>query len=147
MDKLDIAKDLLVRLNMPARQQGALCCLTLLAMAKLKNETPWSEATNDWIRIHDIIAFIADNYGVIYAENSRETFRKQAMHPFRTAALIEDNGKATNSPNYRYRITPGEFYQFNLSSCIRQQNSLTAQFVSFSLANLANIFYPPRFLQ
>ena len=41
--------------------------------------------------------------------------------------------------NIRY----GEFYQFNLSSCIRQQNSLTAQFVSFSLANLANIFYPP----
>ncbi|MFS3065719.1 hypothetical protein AAH020_12685, partial [Bacteroides fragilis] len=28
------------------------------------------------------------------------------------------------------RVT-GEFYQFNLSSCIRQQNSLTAQFVSF----------------
>lgn len=27
------------------------------------------------------------------------------MHPFRTAALIEDNGKPTNSPNYRYRIT------------------------------------------
>ena len=27
------------------------------------------------------------------------------MHHFRTAALIEDNGKATNSPNYRYRIT------------------------------------------
>ena len=42
-------------------------------------------------------------------------------------------------------ITLGEFYQFNLSSCIRQQNSLTAQFVSFSLANLANIFYPPDF--
>ena len=42
-------------------------------------------------------------------------------------------------------ITEGEFYQFNLSSCIRQQNSLTAQFVSFSLANLANIFYPPDF--
>ena len=39
--------------------------------------------------------------------------------------------------------TLGEFYQFNLSSCIRQQNSLTAQFVSFSLSNLANIFYPP----
>ena len=42
----------------------------------------------------------------------------------------------------------GEFYQFNLSSCIRQQNSLTAQFVSFSFSNLANIFYtPPQFLQ
>ena len=44
-------------------------------------------------------------------------------------------------------LTKGEFYQFNLSSCIRQQNSLTAQFVSFSLSNLANIFYPPQFLQ
>ena len=42
-------------------------------------------------------------------------------------------------------ICTGEFYQFNLSSCIRQQNSLTAQFVSFSLSNLANIFYPPDF--
>lgn len=39
----------------------------------------------------------------------------------------------------------GEFYQFNLSSCIRQQNSLTAQFVNFSLSNLANIFYPQIF--
>ena len=46
-----------------------------------------------------------------------------------------------------YQIILGEFYQFNLSSCIRQQNSLTAQFVSFSLSNLANIFYPPQFLQ
>lgn len=43
--------------------------------------------------------------GVTYAENSRETFRKQAMHHFRNAAFIEDNGKATNSPNYRYRLT------------------------------------------
>lgn len=32
------------------------------------------------------------------------------MHPFRTAALIEDNGLATNSPNYRYRLT-NEFLQ------------------------------------
>ena len=50
---------------------------------------------------------------------------------------------------YKYNVSDinGEFYQFNLSSCIRQQNSLTAQFVSFSLSNLANIFYPPQFLQ
>lgn len=27
------------------------------------------------------------------------------MHRFRTAALVEDNGKPTNSPNYRYRLT------------------------------------------
>ncbi|MBC1932224.1 hypothetical protein HCJ29_01355 [Listeria seeligeri] len=57
------------------------------------------------MRTHDIMQFTNQFYEVKYAENSRETFRKQALHPFRTAALIEDNGKATNSPNYRYRLT------------------------------------------
>ena len=56
-------------------------------------------------------------------------------------AYYPQNGDITGG------IYKGEFYQFNLSSCIRQQNSLTAQFVSFSLSNLANIFYPPQFLQ
>ena len=46
-------------------------------------------------------------------------------------------------PGLQAKLSYGEFYQFNLSSCIRQQNSLTTQFVSFSLSNLANIFYPP----
>lgn len=105
MDKLETAKSLLGRINMPLRQQSTLCCLTLLAMAHLKEDTPWAEATNEWIRIHDIISFIAEYYGVKYAENSRETFRKQVIHPFKTAALIEDNGLSTNSPNFRYRIT------------------------------------------
>ena len=54
-------------------------------------------------------------------------------------------GRFSNETQYAKGIFYGEFYQFNLSSCIRQQNSLTAQFVSFSLSNLANIFYPPNF--
>ena len=105
MDKLETVKSLLMQIDMPSKQQGMICVFTLLAMANIKKDTPWSAATNEWIRIHDIIAFTAKYYGVVYAENSRETFRKQALHPFRTAALIEDNGKATNSPNYRYRLT------------------------------------------
>ena len=108
MDKIEIAKDLLEKIGMPTAQQSTLCCLTLLAMANVKKDGTFQDATNDWIRIHDVISFIDKEYGVIYAENSRESFRKQAMHHFRTAAIIEDNGKATNSPNYRYRLT-GEF--------------------------------------
>ncbi|MCC8137014.1 MAG: restriction endonuclease [Clostridiales bacterium] len=77
----------------------------MLAMEGVKPDMAWNEATNEWIRIHDIIQFSNTYYGTTYAENSRETFRKQALHRFRTAALVEDNGKATNSPNYRYRIT------------------------------------------
>ena len=79
--------------------------LTVLGMADIKPETDWSEATNNWLRIHDIIQFANANYSVSYAENSRETFRKQALHHFRTAAIVEDNGKSTNSPNYRWRLT------------------------------------------
>ena len=61
-------------------------------------------------------------------------------------ATKENTLPTENEKIYRAQVREydyGEFYQFNLSSCIRQQNSLTAQFVSFSLANLANIFYPP----
>ena len=76
-----------------------------MAIAGIKKDTAWKDAGNEWIRIHDIIQFANTCYGSTYAENSRETFRKQALHHFRNAALVEDNGKATNSPNYRYRLT------------------------------------------
>lgn len=105
MSKLKEAKEILSSLKVTARQQNGMCCCVLLAMANLKEEQLWSSAENQWTRIHDVIAFANSNYGTSYAENSRETFRKQAMHHFRNAAFIEDNGKATNSPNYRYRLT------------------------------------------
>lgn len=96
---------LLAALDVPSRQQSELCAYTLLAMANLRQNAPWEEAKGTWMRIHDIIEFIANNYGRTYAENSRETIRKQALHHFRTAAFIEDNGMSTNSPNYRYCLT------------------------------------------
>lgn len=105
MDKIDEAREILKMLGMPKAQQADICCYGLLAMAGIKQDMAWSSAGNEWIRIHDIIQFANTHYGTTYAENSRETFRKQALHHFRNAALVEDNGKATNSPNYRYRLT------------------------------------------
>ena len=105
MDKKEEARKMLQCIGMPEKQQTDLCCHVLLAMSNVAETVDWSVATNSWNRIHDIIQFIADNYGIVYAENSRETVRKQALHHFRNAALIEDNGKATNSPKYSYRLT------------------------------------------
>ena len=105
MAKLEEAKNILNELKVPPKQQSDLCGYVILAMADIKKNDEWANATNKWIRIHEVIAFIRDFYEVSYAENSRETFRKQAIHHFRNAAFIEDNGKATNSPNYRYRLT------------------------------------------
>lgn len=105
MNKLAEAKQLLKELQVPQQQQSDLCAHILLALCSLKEEDGWQTAHNEWYRIHDMILFLKSFYGVIYAENSRETIRKQALHHFRNAAFIEDNGKATNSPNYRYRLT------------------------------------------
>ena len=105
MEKIDGARRFLESVGMPREQRSDLCCLTLLTLAGIGEYDRWENATNEWIRIHDVLHFARVQYHVDYAENTRETIRKQAMHPFRRAALIEDNGKATNSPNYRYRLT------------------------------------------
>ena len=129
MTKKQEAKKILALLGMPAKQQGDICCYSLLALLNLSSKTPWADASNDWKRIHDLLGFIKTNYRVRYAENSRETFRKEAMHHFRTAAIIEDNGMATNSPNYRYRITPEALSLFRSFGTDAWENKLAA-FVS-----------------
>jgi len=105
MSKKEEAKEFLRAIDMPEAQCNDLCCYAILALADIIEERNWVTAKNEWIRIHDIMQFTSMNYGVTYAENTRETFRKQALHHFRIAAIVEDNGKATNSPNYRYRLT------------------------------------------
>lgn len=105
MSKIAESQAILAALQVPASQQTNTCCCALLALAGLTENTSWAQATNHWLRIHDVIIFSNANLGTSYAENSRETFRKRAMHHFRNAAFIEDNGMATNSGNYRYRLT------------------------------------------
>ncbi len=99
------AIDVIKSLGLPAKLQTDLCGNVLLALCSLKPDSSWSQITNEWIRIHDILQFLKDNYNIFYAENTRENIRRDALHNFRNAAIIEDNGKATNSPNYRYRLT------------------------------------------
>ena len=136
MNKVESVRKLLQSIGMPKAQQADICCLSILAMANVKPDSEWLRATNEWIRVHDIIQFANIYYGTTYAENSRETFRKQAMHHFRTAALIEDNGKATNSPNYRYRLTDEALNlirnigSYNLDSSISNFSSMHESLIS-----------------
>ena len=124
MDKIEETRDFLDQIGMPKAQQADICCYVILAMAGIKPDMQWKEATNEWIRIHDIIQFANSYYGTTYAENSRETFRKQALHHFRTVALVEDNGKATNSPNYRYRLTKETFQLLRVRDTMEWEVSL-----------------------
>lgn len=130
MDKIEETREFLQKVGMPKAQQADICCYVMLAMAGIKPNMSWSEATNEWIRIHDIIQFANTYYGATYAENSRETFRKQALHRFRTAALVEDNGKATNSPNYRYRLTDETLQMLKAVGTKQEQTELN-RFLSY----------------
>jgi hypothetical protein len=106
MNKVTEAKSILKEVGMPSEQQTDIAAYALLTLADIAPDSNWNSAHNEWIRIHDVLQFASEKYGRTYAENTRETVRKSCMHQFREGALIEDNGKATNSPNYRYRITP-----------------------------------------
>lgn len=140
MSKVDEAGQILRALEVPKRQQAPLCCRVLLALANLTEDQSWREAKSSWMRIHDMIAFINENYETDYAENSRETLRKQAIHHFRNAAFIIDNGKATNSPNYSYRLTDemlsllqsfgSERWEKMLSDFLQDHGSLMALYAS-----------------
>ena len=66
MSKLEKAKEILSSLKVPAKQQNGMCCCVLLAMANLTEEEAWESAANNWIRIHDVIAFANSNYGTTY---------------------------------------------------------------------------------
>lgn len=105
MSKIEQIRELFRELHIPDKQQNDMCCLTFLALGELGETTPWKDASNHWHRIHDLIAWMKSQLGASYAENTRETIRKHAIHFFREAAIIEDKGESTNSPKYCYRLT------------------------------------------
>jgi adenine-specific DNA-methyltransferase len=108
MRKIDEALSILKALGLPKAQQNERSALTLLALVDLKKNVPWSKAKSRLIRIHDILIFIQENYGKQYAENTRETIRRQTLHQFEQAALVarnpDDPLRPTNSPNNVYTV-------------------------------------------
>ncbi len=109
MGKIEDGLDILIKIGIPRAQQNERSSLTLLAVLDLKQDTQWEKAKKRLIRIHDILVFIENNYKKKYAENSRETIRRQTLHQFEQAGIVERNSddplRSTNSPNTVYNIT------------------------------------------
>jgi len=109
MPKIEEAKDLLKSLGLPPKQRNELAALTLLALANLTETDPWRKAQRRSIRIHDMILFIEQNYHKRYAENTRETFRRQALHQFEQARIVDRNPDdpllPTNHPRTHYALS------------------------------------------
>ncbi|MGO4548091.1 BsuBI/PstI family type II restriction endonuclease [Paenibacillus sp. 2TAB23] len=109
MGKLIEAKEILKALGMPKPQQNSRSAYVLLSLAGLKEEDNWSDASINSLRTVDMMKFMAEHYGKIYAANSREDIRKESVHQFCDGAIAfkneDDDERATNSPKYSYRLT------------------------------------------
>lgn len=108
MEKLQEAKEILKALGMPKQQYNDRSGYVLLALAGVKEDDNWRDASINSLRIVDMIEFMADNYNKIYKPNSRETIRKESIHQFIDGAIAvsndDDDERATNSPKYSYRL-------------------------------------------
>lgn len=109
MSKTDDARDILRSLGLPARQQNDRSALTLLALADVRPRGSWRNTARPMLRIWDIMAFMRDVYGKDYAANSRETIRRQTIHQFEQARIVDRNpddpSRPTNSGKNCYALT------------------------------------------
>ena len=109
MKKVGCAKKILTALGLPRAQQNDRSALTLLALCDIGRRTAWKKAQKPMLRILDIMNFMRDQYGKVYAPNSRETIRRQTIHQFEQARIIDKNpddpDRPTNSGKTVYALT------------------------------------------
>jgi len=109
MSKREEAKEILKSVGLPKAQQNERSCLTLLALGGLSEKTPWAKTQRPLLRIWDIMGWMKKKYDKEYAANSRETIRRQTVHQFEQARLIDRNPddptRPTNSGETRYQLT------------------------------------------
>jgi type II restriction enzyme len=110
MPKIEEAQAILAAFGLPPAQQNEMAALTLLALCHLKPDDDWQLATRGSVGVSKgIMTFIQLAYGRAYAPNTRETFRRQVLHQFVQARLIDYNPDnpllATNSPKAHYALT------------------------------------------
>ncbi len=108
--RLAEAIEVLTALQFGSRQRNPLAAYTLLALLDLNPSEPWGEAESPLRGITPIIDFVAENYGVRYAPNTRETVRDEAVKFFVEAGLLLRNpdkpDRPTNSGNTVYQVEP-----------------------------------------
>ena len=109
MGKIEEAQTILKELGLPPAQYNELSAYTLLALCQVKPGDSWSSASSMSLTVsNDIMLFVKQEYNKEYAPNSRESFRRQVLHQFIQAGIVEfnrDNPKlATNSSKNHYSM-------------------------------------------
>lgn len=109
MGKLEDGKKILKALGLPPQQQTDIASYTLLALADVGKRVPWASAGRRSMKIHAIKEWVGETYGKVYAENTRETFRRQVLHQLEQARVVDRNPDEptlpVNSPRTHYALT------------------------------------------
>lgn len=110
MSKLEESQQILKELGLPPAQQNEISAYTLLALASIKEDDNWSDATKESKKVtKGIMQFIAEVYKREYAPNTRETVRRQVLHQFVQARIADLNPDIpdlpVNSPRTHYALT------------------------------------------
>lgn len=110
---LNDAKNILISIGMPSYLTNPRSAMTLAALAEMYADKKWRNASENYHGTHYIVNFINTHFpnkagldDSPYAENSRETFRKENIKPWIAAGILEPKaGLATNDRDNSYRFT------------------------------------------
>jgi hypothetical protein len=110
MSKIEEAQEILRALGLPPAQYNEMAALTFLAFCNTKENDKWAKATRQSLGVtKGIMSFVNENYGKSYAPNTRETFRRQVLHQFVQARVVDYNpdnpSLPVNSPRAHYALT------------------------------------------
>ena len=107
-EKLKQAKALLTELGLPEQQCNDRSGWVFLALSNVKPDDDWSNASAPLLPTVSIMAFIRSEYSKNYKPNSRETIRRQTLHQFEQARIIDRNRddplRPTNSKDNNYSL-------------------------------------------
>jgi adenine-specific DNA-methyltransferase len=108
--RIQEALAILRAISAPKEQQNERSALCVLALANVRPETLWAEATDPRRGITEMMDWFRDCYGKQYAPNTRETIRRQTMHQLLQMGFVVENpdrpDRPINSPKWCYQLHP-----------------------------------------
>lgn len=110
MSKIQEAIEIIRSLGFERGQQNERSALVLLALVQLKEKGSWLELQNPRLGVRSILDFCRNVYGKNYAENTRESLRKETLHQFVDQGYVLQNpdepSRPPNSPKWCYQMSP-----------------------------------------
>lgn len=109
MSKVEEAIGIIRDLGFGRGQQNERSALVLLALVQLREDGAWSELANPLMGVWQVLDFCRQVYSKNYAENTRESIRKETLHQFVDQGLVlqnpDDPSRPPNSPHWCYQIS------------------------------------------